>query len=564
MIKELIGLKGPAALFVQPDLYFYTRRMNTAIDVSRDPLALDCSQVFVTSFVETATEYRVFYVGQSAHSVLYVPDGETYENVDQNFLAILPKGNVVHTGWVKQLGSDGLPKPYFQPRGVGFFDLFQVWLRAIIKEGSTLHGYYIAHANNGFYMGYTSSTTDGDTWIRTGTGPFYNDETGVDGDIIFVKAVKAGSTYYIFYNYTDPNVTGIQVASSSSPGTGFTKIHSNLLSNQNLGFLAHVAYINSQFYIWSGREFTTGSGLGPSKKVQLYRTSDFTTFEDLGTQLERKGAMELGAGPEFGLFQKTNGNYFLVHNYGKQSFEFAGFGQEQFTGIKVAELNRSDLPIANKPNIFSYPDYVQRHYPLGQDDYHNGKFYDTIEDDKGEITNTTTGLPVKPVWSALLNFLILDGTQIITFPTVATDPDHFGIKIRIGINLTGTHILARRANDFILSIVSGKLRLQLSSDGITFQKDFITTTNIAKPTGITYVDDHIYGGFTLGPGGLIRLYSRDFEEIDESEITKTVDNALASVNDSLANIVIGPATLELRSVSILIEPTEANFIELDI
>lgn len=559
MINKLLGLSGPAQNITPlADAYFYTRRMNTIIDVSRDALALDHSQVFCSGFLETDTEYRMFYTGQSAASILYAPDGQTYENTDQNFLATLPKGDIVHTGWVKQLGTDGRPKPYFQPRGAGFFDRDQVWLRNMYKEGATVHGYYIGHhTTNGFKLGYTSSLNDGDTWSRSGTTPMYTDTDGPSGHIIMVKGIKVGSTYYIFYNYSDPNVTGIQVASSSSPDSGFTRIATGLLSNQNLGYLGHVAYIDGFVYIWTGREFTTGSGLGPSKKIQLYRTTiALTSFENLGVQVQRKGAMELGCGPEFGLFKKTNGNYFMVVGYGKQSFEFAGFGNEQFTGIKVAELNRSDLPIANRPCVFSYPDYVLRHYPLGVDDYVAGRFYETVNDDKGTINSA-------PVWTTDNNFLDLNGSQAITFPPVTGfNGADFGIKFRVETLLTGTHELFRN-NYILVDIESGKPRVRLSSDGVTYQKDFIANVNISKPVGITYVDDHVYYGFIFRNGTIEKIFN-DYVPLTAGQITKTVDNAL-SVVGSGGNVVMGQnATIETRSYSILNAPTDQEFIDLDI
>jgi hypothetical protein len=115
-----------------------------------------------------------------------------------------------------------------------------------------------------------------------------------------------------------------------------------------------------------------------------------------------------------------------------------------------------------------------------------------------------------------------------------------------------------------MSLESGKLRVRLSSDGVPYQKDYITTVNISKPVGLDYIDDHIYVGFIWGPSANLRLFN-DFVEFTSGQITKTVDDALPTVNDSFSNILIGQnATLELRSVSVMVEPTEAEFIELDI
>jgi hypothetical protein len=57
----------------------------------------------------------------------------------------------------------------------------------------------------------------------------------------------------------------------------------------------------------------------------------------------------------------------------------------------------------------------------------------------------------------------------------------------------------------------------------------------------------------------------DFVPFTSGQVTETVDTALATVNNSSANILIGQnATLDLRSVSVMIEPTQAEFIALEL
>jgi hypothetical protein len=320
--------------------------------------------------------------------------------------------------------------------------------------------------------------------------------------------------------------------------------------------LGRIEKIGSWYYIWTGKEFSTGSGIGPATKIALYRTIDLVNFQFLGNQIAVKPAHELGVGADVIVFRKPNSGYFLIHTIARNALEVSANGGEQFCGMGVAELNRSDSPVANTSCKFAYPSYVKRHYPLNDDHYTSLKFKEVIKGEEGTINSTPT-FGALEYWSA-------NGSQVITFPNDGTiiNGANFGVKFRCEVKTTGTHELFKIGNDILVTLESGKLRVRLSSDGVTYQKDYISTTNVSAPSGITYADTipHIWVGFYFNAGTL-KLYN-DFVEFTT---IKTVDSALSSVNNSGASILFGQnATLQLRSYSILGAHTSQKFIDLEI
>lgn len=533
--------------------YYYTRYMNPIVDTSKDALALDHSQVFIIAAVETPTEYLAYYGGQSA--VTITTGGRTYTNTDQVFLAYLPKSNNVRDGWQKYLGTDGKPKPLFQPSLSGW-DSLQVWIRAMLYENGVYYGWYIGEANPDHIhkLGLTTST-DGINWTRYSTQPIYSDPTLTNGRLISFKILNDNGVYRMLYTGEDPHITGLFMATSPDK-VNWTKQPFNKFSGEGYGFISEFLKINGKYYIWIQKQLRGSNGLGPAEGINLFSTTDFVNFVDLGQQIKWKGASEQGIGVDINFFKKPNGSYFMLHNAPKNHIEVAANGGEQFSCFKVAELNRADLPIATNANKYAYPSYVKRHYPLNDEHYFNLKFKEVIKGEEGTINSTPT-FGALEYWSA-------NGSQVITFPNDGTiiNSSNFGVKFRCEVKTTGTHELFRIGNDILVTLESGKLRVRLSSDGVTYQKDYISTTNVSTPAGITYADTipHIWVGFYFNSGTL-KLYN-DFVEFTT---TKTVDSALASVRSSTSDILIGQnATIQLRSYSVLGAHTSQQFIDLDI
>jgi hypothetical protein len=428
-------------------------------------------------------------------------------------------------------------------------------MRSVIKEGSTLYGWYTGDDGNPnfvYKVGMASSTDDGETWTRYSTTPIYEDAmTNSRGIPVFFVTSDGAGGYVAAYTGIEPNDDGIRIATSSDKVTW--TLTNTLFVGLEYGFPWNFQKIGSEYYLWLQKEFRTPENYGPAKKIFLLKSSNLSTWTFLGDQLSIHGSNEWGiAGSTY--LQKPNGEYFtLLFGYKNKIEANAGVTDEQFTGIKVAELNRTDSPVANSFNIFSYPSYVQWHAPLG------------IDVGLTEVINETSGSINGNISYSGLQYVDLNGSQTITFDGVSINQTNFAWKMAVEIVTTGTHELFRIGNDILVTLESGKLRVRLSDDGAGYDKDWITTVNISKPTGLSYVDNHIYVGFTW-IGGVLTMYN-DFVPFTAGQITKTVDNSLTgnAINNSQSDILTGQnATLEVRSISILSGATDQQFIDLDI
>lgn len=563
MIRDLINLKG-AGTGAEITNTRFTKYMDNVIDSDYDLESLENSQCFLLDVIDTGSEWRILYAGANTDDYEYPPDGRTYNNVDQVFMATLTKSNNVRTGWAKVLDVNDKPKPLFQPSfNSNTYDSAQVWIRSIIVEAGVVHAWFIGDSgnltNNGntsftpffsYRVGYATSNDYGLTWTKSGTTPIYTDAGTDSRGIVLLKVVNNGSEYVMIYAHIDPNVTGFQIATSTDK-TSWTKTHTNILSGQNYGWICDFVYSGGYYYLWVQKNFQTGENFGPARDIFLLRSSDLTNWTSLGAQLTIRPANEFGIGNMTKTLQKPNGEWFMLHTSYKNRIQaLAGLTWEPSTCIKVAE---STEQIVNSSCVYEYPDFVVFHAPLGNE----MGFSEVISGGVGSINSA-------PAY-ADLQFIRLSGSQTITFSNSGLITGaNLGIKFRVEIKTTGTFELFRIGDDVLVTLESGKLRVRLSSDGAGYEKDYITTVNISKPTGLDYIDNHIYVGFTW-IGGVLTLYN-DFVPFDDAtEITKTVDDSLTTVNNSGSNILIGQnAAIELRSVSVLSGITEQEFIELDI
>lgn len=555
MIRKLLGLSGVNGIGSVVNTRF-TRYMQPIINISLDPGALDSSQAWLLDVVETETEWRVFVNGAGTEAILYL-DGKTYTNSDSTFLAIKTKSNDVKTGWNKFLDVNGDPKPVLSPSfNPGRFDNIQIWTRTVLVEGGVWKNWCIGQATGTIYtVGYTTSTNQGESFaVPT---QVYSDGSMSGGNgIVVLRVVHDDTNYKMIYAGIDPDEAGLFIAQSSDGITGWTKIHSNLFQNQNYGFPSDFRYISGTYYLWLQRKsMMPGGNLGPFRDVHVLTSTNLTDWTDHGVQLTLKNqANEFGIGNHVKCLQKPNGLWFIMHSFYSNRFQAdVPPTKESTIGMKVSESNTSGSFIMNSSCDFSWPDYVTFHAPL---DAESG-----YEEVIGEIPGTlSSGVPA--YWER--GFIRLNGSQTLTFPNSGViSGAHFSVKMRVEIITSGNRELFKIGNDIIMTIESGKLRVRLSSDGVTYQKDFITTVNISKPVGLDYLDNHIYVGF-MWNGTTIRMWN-DFVEFTVGQITKTVDNALTTVNNSGDDILIGQnAAIELRSVSVCSEITETEFKELDL
>jgi hypothetical protein len=566
MIKKLVGLSGGAIDQVDVTNYRFNRSMQAIIDPSQDAGALDSSQSWFLECIDTGTEWRVLYTGANTQTINYF--GQNYINNDATFMAIKTKSNNVLDGWEKVRDVNGDPMPLFKPSFVNDrFDEWQVWIRAVIVEGSTWKAWFIgdsgfagAFAAFTYRVGYATSIDEGITWTKLGTTPIYTDLlTGGGRGIVTLRVVYNEDTakYVMFYGGIDMNVTGFFVAQSDDGITGWVKTHSNILAARDYLAPSDFRYIDGTYYLWAQfKNRMTAGNLGPTADIILLSSTDLTTWTHLGTQMTIRGSQEFGIGNHVKCMQKPNGEWFALYTYyinRTQAFDALNNTKEPSPATKIAESNNSASFIMNSSCTFQYPDYVTFHAPLG----FSIPFVDVINNTSGVLSTGTPG------WTER-DHLKLTAGQKVTFPNPGINGAHFGVKMRIEIK-TGTLELFRIGNDVLVTLETLKVRVRLSSDGLTYQKDWITNINFAKPTGLDYIDNHIYL-IWMWDGTTLHIWNGDgVEKFTAGQITKTVDNALTVVNNSGADIVLcDNSSIEFRSVSICDAPTELEIQQLNI
>jgi hypothetical protein len=553
MIKKLMGLGGGGIGSEEVARTRFTRYMQPIVDPSLDAGALDSSQSWFLDIVDTGSEWRLFYTGANTQTLTYTPDGQDYINNDATFMAIKTKSNDVLTGWTKVLDVNSDPKPIFKPSFVGGrFDYWQVWIRTIISDGGgNLRAWFIGDDGNPTYdyrVGYATSTDWGDTWTKSGTTPIYTDflSDGGSRGIVVLKVVWNGTHHVMIYAGVAPNVDGLKVVQSVDGITSWSVVTSGLFAGQEYGFPSDFRYISGTYYLWlQRRNMMPGGNLGPCREVVLFSSTDLTTWTNLGVQLKIHGnAQEFGIGNHVKAMQKPNGEWFMVHTYyinRTQALDALNGTKEPSPATKIAESNNSSSFIMNSQCDFSWPSYVTFHAPLDNEN----QFAEVISGTSGTLSSGN------PSWWER-GFLRLSGSQTVTFANDGViNGGNFGVKIYTEIITSGNRELFKIGNDIIVTLESGKLRVRLSSDGLGYEKDYITTANISKPTGMDFIDNHIYVAFHWN-GTVLRMWNAHcVEEFTAGQITKTVDDAMTTVNNSGDNILIGQnAAIELRSVSI--------------
>lgn len=544
----------------------FNRYMQPVINPSQDAGALDSSQSWFLDCIDTGTEWRAFYTGANTQTLNYAPDGQDYINNDATFMAIKTKSNDVLTGWNKVLDVNGDPKPLLKPSFInGRFDKWQVWIRTIINDGGgNLRAWFIGDDGStsfDYRVGYATSADNGDTWTKLGTTPIYTDflSDGGSRGIVVLRLVYNGTHHVMIYAGIAPNVDGMKIAQSVDGITSWSVIRSGLFANSEYGFPSDFRYVGGVYYLWLQRKNRIPAGnLGPCEEVLAFSSTDLTTWTSLGVQMVIRGAQEFGIGNHVKAMQKPNGNYFMLHTHyinRTQAFDSLNNTKEPSPATKIADSNDSSF-IKNSACSFSYPSYVTFHAPLG----YETQFTEVIGNTTGSIS------PLPAGWTER-DHLKLTAGQTVTFTNNGTviNPGNFGIKMRIQTDTTGSKELFRIGNDIILSLEGTRsLRIRLSSNGSAYQKDYITSVNISKPVGLDYIDNHMYVAIHWN-GTTLRMWNADcVEEFTSGQITKTVDNALTTVNNSGASILIGASTvMELRSVSV-INGTAQELKELDI
>lgn len=533
----------------------YTRHAQPILIGTKDAAAQDVCQASYNAVVDRGDAYVLYYLASNP---------TINSDRDVTCMAVKDKGGSLDpdmsTGWTKRL-SAGLPEIVYDVGAVGKFDETQVWLRNVLrKTDGTYEAWPMGLSSATIKIGYSTST-DGIAWTRENSGdPVYED--GVNGVTSYhVIYDEEDATYKMLYS---GELLGEDIGLAEGGPTVWVKTHSKILFGENLGQVAAFKKIEGIYYIWVAKELLFFSGI--SEQIVLYRTADFTTFEYVGPQVVTSQASEFGVTNPVGIIKKPNGKYSMLFTSYQNHIGKAGNLGEEFTAVKVADLNKCGLPIAGRPQTTVYPSYVPRHWPLNQESATGTNFIEAVTGGNATINTTPVFSAITAYGNRTLGFVNLSGSQTITDtnnPGGLFNPATFGVKLRVELKTTGTHELFRIGNDVLVTLESGKLRVRLSSDGATYQKDYITSVNISKPTGMSYIDDHLYVGFTW-IGGVLTLYN-DFVPFTGAQVTETVDNALTNVNDSGADFQLGQnATIKIRSVSLMTGITDQQWIDLEI
>lgn len=512
----------------------------------------------------------IAHIGDDWH--LYVLGSNPLVNSDRDaaVMATHDYDNDISTGWTKRL-SGGLPEVIYTVGATGKYDAKQNWLWNVMPKGD---GTYLAFPvgqsdTDTFAMGKCTSL-DGITWTRANSGnPVHTDGAT---DLVVPRIVRDPSDNKLKGVYTG-NQYGARLRAfeSSDDGDTWTVTHSNFLFGEGLGWVVGYDIIDGVHYLWMDRAMKFFSNI--SREIALYTTTDFSTFTYYGPQIVCKGSGEFGiASTGKCNFRLPDGRWALQFTtYKTQVGKSANLGEE-FTAVKVAVLNRKDVPIASKACIFDYPDYVVEHYPLNQEECSGTDFNEFITGGLAVINSTPVFTPDPAYGNRTLGYVSLNGSQNITNSTPldidSIDFSNLSVKFKVGIVTTGTHELYRigdTANNrgIIITLESGKLRVRISADGTTWAKDWITTVNISKPASMSYVDNHIYVGVIFS-GGTMTLYN-DFVAFTGGQLTKTTDGAITTMYYTNGARVIGNnATLQMSRVSLLTQATTTEFIDLEI
>lgn len=582
-MKKLIGLSGGGIGNAEIANTRFTRYMQPIVNISLDPDALDSSQSWLLEAIEIGSEWILCLNMANTVAVDYF--GQEYANNDTTGIVRKTKSNDILSGWEKVRDVNGIPKPFLPPSFINErFDEWQAWIRTVIVEGSVCKIWWVGDSGYptttafpppfSYRVGYAESHDGMLTYTNRTTTPIYVDndmspgqgagEGGLSQGIVVLQVVRNDDIgkYVMIYSGVDPNIRGLFVAESTDGITGWVRTIEGIFANQEYGFTSGFKYLNGVYYLWLQRHQLMPEGnLGPCREVVAFSiagtmSADYRDWTNHGVQITLKNvAQEFGVGNHFKVLQKPNGEWFALFTYySNRTQAIAGITKESTIGMKIAESNNTESFIMNSSCHFSWPSYVTFHTPL---DYESG-YTEEISQTAGTLSSG-----IASYWER--GFIRLTGAQTLTFPNNGNviNGAHFSVKMRVEIITSGNRELFKIGNDIIITIESGKLRVRLSSDGLGYEKDFITTVNISKPVGLDYLDNHIYLGF-MWDGTTIRMWN-DFVEFTAGQITKTVDDALTTVNNSGSNILIGQnAAIELRSVTVCSEITATEFIELDI
>lgn len=525
---------------VQNPTITLTKYLYPVVNGSIDSSAKDTMQVFPgNSIVKIGTTLYLYYCANAA-------DGD----IDRNFLATKEDDESTFTSFTKVLDG-GLPKVILDASGVnGTFDENEVFLMSVIVEGDTIYQYYLGNqigATPAYTIGLaTADISDPTTFTKQGQK--YTDGVLNIIRFCFIKwgendyrgivttSATGGDTNNFSYDYitSTDGVTIIKVGSISSKLAGIILV-TCLVKVGDVAYLICTA---------DSRDSDPSAG---SMHV-VYSTKNFIDYVYQGILNTKFEPNERGVGGISPFVREDSID--LYYSYFKNQNKTAANGGEGYTSIKMATLNSLNMGAANVVNV--YPPWVKFYWPLNAESASANVFSELI----AAGTATFSGVPQWTVDG--LNMFDFTGTGM-TFSAINIAPyiADLCFKMRVKIVLTGTINLFSIGTDIVIQLVSGNLRVALNNA----TKDYITTADIAKPTGITDPGDDVYIGF-IWQGGALKICVGNDTNVS---VVQTVNNAMTDIANSGATpLVCSGATIEAGRIWIGSGQTDDQWINTDL
>lgn len=499
----------------------------------------DTMQIFLGDVVYKDWIYHAFYTGNAA-------DGD----VDRGFKATKTEDGNPFTPFAKHL-TTGSPTVILAPSGVnGTYDENEVFVRSVFYDEFVGEWkMYFTASQTGASPQYTTglaTSSDGITFTKQG-------QVYTDGllDVIMFTVVQSGEGDYraIACTATAGGATNNFSFDYLTSVDGETWVDAGSLNAffANVILITKMVKVGSEFIIFctsDNRDAEPSSGT----RILMYKTITFNDIHFIG-ELMRKDEPSERSVAIGGVVQKTDTIEFFYSSLKNQN-KTASNGGEGYSAIRMASL---DSILIRQPAVsVSYPPWVKKYWPLSQESATGSVFREMIDGD----TVTYAG----GNWSNALNFYKwVAGAGPVTWANnglifSATD---FALKMRVEIITTGTINLFSSGTDIVVQLVAGNLRVALNNA----TKDYITTADIAKPTGITDPGTHVYVGF-IWQGGVLRLCVGNTIGI---AVTQTVNNAMTNIANGGSSVLIcSGATIEARSVVAMSGQTDTQWINTDL
>jgi hypothetical protein len=496
----------------------------------------DTMQVFLGGVAYLAGTYYIAYCANAA-------DGD----IDRCFLAKLTT-ETPFTAATKELDA-GEPKVIIGPSGVnGTWNENEVLHRSLIWDPDENHfKHYVTGNQVGATPAYTLglyTSPDGET--TTPVGQVYTD--GVKNIIGTVMLrVAAGNWKGIVTTATsggDTNNFSYDLVTSTD-GETITKVGAITQFKNVILILDLVKVGDDVFVIATSDNRDSDPSLGC--RYVMYKT-DFTTYTYAGELMQKYEPSERGIGGVklIPFSDRIIGFYTNFKNQNKT----ASNGGESYTAIRMMKLNSANLTqpaVVNTP-----PTWVKFYWPLSAESATGNVFSEQIAGG-----TCTYGGTMQWTLDGLNLFDFLGTGMTFSAISIASWTADLSLKMRVEIVTTGTINLFSIGTDIVVQLVSGKLRVALNNT----TKDYISTSNIAKPTGITDPGTAVYVGF-IWQGGVLTLCVGNDTNVAK---TNTVNNAMTDIaNSGTTPIICSGATIEAGRVVLMSGQTSQQWIDTDL